>query len=75
MGIYPADWMKDIDGMKSATNSKEISAVAQRNRQIMTKALLATGFINYPTEYWHWSYGDRYWAFHTKAPYAIYNTI
>jgi D-alanyl-D-alanine dipeptidase len=23
----------------------------------------ATGFVNYPTEWWHWSYGDRYWAY------------
>ncbi|ABX41733.1 hypothetical protein Cphy_1358 [Lachnoclostridium phytofermentans ISDg] len=21
------------------------------------------GFVNYPTEWWHWSYGGCYWAF------------
>ena len=29
----------------------------------MSRALSTAGFVNYPTEYWHWSYGDRYWAF------------
>jgi len=28
--------------------------------------------VNYPTEWWHWSYGDRYWAFVTGAPHALY---
>jgi D-alanyl-D-alanine dipeptidase len=27
---------------------------------------------NYPTEWWHWSSGDRYWALITKADNAIY---
>jgi hypothetical protein len=32
----------------------------------------SAGFINYSTEWWHWSYGDRYWALITKADSAIY---
>jgi hypothetical protein len=28
--------------------------------------------INYPTEWWHYSYGDRYWAYHQNQPHAIY---
>jgi len=32
------------------------------------------GFINYPTEWWHFSYGDRYWAYHQQASYAIYGS-
>jgi D-alanyl-D-alanine dipeptidase len=31
-------------------------------------------FINYPGEWWHWSYGDKYWAF-IKGKDAIYNQI
>jgi D-alanyl-D-alanine dipeptidase len=30
------------------------------------------GFVNYPTEWWHWSYGDRYWTFVVGAPQARY---
>jgi zinc D-Ala-D-Ala dipeptidase len=32
----------------------------------------AGGFINYPQEWWHWSYGDRYWAFQTSAEATLY---
>ncbi len=34
----------------------------------------AAGLVNYPTEWWHWSYGDRYWAMATGAPGAIYGS-
>ena len=41
----------------------------------MSHALVNVGFVNYPTEYWHWSYGDKYWAFIKKQPFAIYDSI
>ncbi|SED95789.1 D-ala-D-ala dipeptidase [Streptomyces sp. TLI_105] len=34
--------------------------------------LTSTGLVNYPTEWWHWSYGDRYWAPATGAATAPY---
>lgn len=73
MGIHPKDWMADEGGVLSLTASHIISPEAQKNRQIMAKALNAEGFVNYPTEYWHWSYGDRYWAFITQHPHALYD--
>lgn len=72
MGIHPKDWMQDAGGVLSLTASEHISAVAKKNRQIMSDALNAVGFVNYPTEYWHWSYGDRYWAYVTGHHQAIY---
>ena len=75
MGIHPKDWMQDLDGKTSQTDSPKISSKAQRHRAIMSKALSAVGFINYPTEYWHWSFGDLYWAYHTKNPTAIYGGL
>ncbi len=52
-----------------------ISVEARNNREIMRKALLATGFVNYPGAFWHWSYGDRRWAFLTHAKHSIYGPI
>ncbi|VEH85739.1 D-alanyl-D-alanine dipeptidase (plasmid) [Legionella adelaidensis] len=75
MGIHPKDWMKDKDGELSLTGSSAISETARKNRQLMIKALTEAGFTNYPTEYWHWSYGDRYWAFSNNKPFAIYGSI
>lgn len=75
MGIHPADWIEDKDGAVSATNSKIISTAAQQYRQIMSQVLQAVGFVNYPTEYWHWSYGDRYWAYQSGQDHAIYGAL
>ncbi|WP_033281980.1 M15 family metallopeptidase [Streptomyces sp. NRRL F-525] len=54
------------------TGAPGISAEARANRALMSWALGATGFVNYPTEWWHWSYGDRYWALLRRAPAARY---
>lgn len=53
-------------------NASGLSAQALRNRDFLARAMSGVGFINYPTEWWHWSYGDRYWALITKADSAIY---
>lgn len=75
MGLHPKDWMDDVDGTLSLTHNDTISKQAKHNRQIMNHVLQSVGFANYPTEFWHWSYGDRYWAFQTKQSHAIYGTI
>ena len=51
-----------------------VSVEARSNRTVMAKAL-GVGLVNYPTEWWHWSYGDRYWATATGAPAAIYGPL
>jgi len=57
------------------TLAENISDIARKNRKILINTLSNTGFVNYPAEWWHWSYGDRYWAYHTGASYAFYNAI
>ena len=57
------------------TESPLISALARQNRTILGTALSAVGFVNYPGEYWHWSYGDRRWAFVLKSEYSIYGPV
>jgi zinc D-Ala-D-Ala dipeptidase len=47
----------------------------QKNRSIMFTALKKAGFSNYPKEYWHWSYGDIWWAKRNKKKTAIYGVI
>ena len=75
MGLLLGDWMQDIDGSISETASSKISEVARKNRDIMSSVLTAVGFVNYTGEYWHWSYGDRYWAYHVGAQEALYGTV
>lgn len=54
------------------TGADNITAEAGANRAVLGKALGAVGLVNYPTEWWHWSFGDRYWALMTGAPAALY---
>ncbi|WP_326954540.1 M15 family metallopeptidase [Amycolatopsis sp. NBC_01286] len=39
---------------------------------LLIGAMSAGGFVNYPSEWWHWSYGDRYWALATETAHAPY---
>ncbi|MGW0475786.1 M15 family metallopeptidase [Streptomyces coeruleorubidus] len=54
------------------TNAPGIPPRARDNRRLLGDALTAAGLVNYPTEWWHWSYGDRYWALVTGAEHAVY---
>ncbi|POZ62065.1 M15 family metallopeptidase [Chromobacterium alticapitis] len=57
------------------TDCAAISAQARANRDILINAMRAAGFVNYPSEWWHWSHGDRYWAAVTCAPAALYAAV
>ncbi|MER0241141.1 M15 family metallopeptidase [Streptomyces sp. HSW2009] len=54
------------------TQADNITPEARAHRDILSTALTTAGLVNYPTEWWHWSYGDRYWALATGAPAARY---
>src|ERR1700722_20299288 len=62
-------------GGASFTDADSISAAARANRDLLGRALASAGLVNYPTEWWHWSYGDRYWALGTGAAAACYAPI
>ena len=53
------------------TQAAHITDEARANRGLLGGVLTASGLVNYPTEWWHWSYGDRYWALATGAPAAL----
>jgi D-alanyl-D-alanine dipeptidase len=52
-----------------------IGADAHANRDLLAGVLEGAGLVNYPTEWWHWSYGDRYWALRAGAAAAIYGAV
>jgi D-alanyl-D-alanine dipeptidase len=57
----------------SYTSATTIPDEATINRAVLGSALEVVGFTNYPTTWWHWSYGDRYWAAVRKTV-AIYGS-
>lgn len=54
------------------TAAENVSETGKTNRAILINAMTKAGFINYPTEWWHWSYGDRYWAYTLGKPTALF---
>ena len=64
--------VNDTDTTACHTAASEIDERARENRRLLSTALCAAGLINYPSEWWHWSYGDRYWAYATGAETARY---
>ncbi len=52
-----------------------IGADARAHRELLQRVLGAHGLVNYPTEWWHWSLGDRYWALTTGAGHASYGPV
>ncbi len=59
---------------KSRTDYRKISRKAKNNRAMLIGVMSKVGFVNYPLEWWHWSFGDRYWAAVNKT-YSIYGAI
>ncbi len=55
--------------------SPNVVGTARANRDLLAGVLTASGLVNYPTEWWHWSYGDRYWAHATGASHARYAAV
>lgn len=67
----PVDSIQD----RSQTWSDEVTSDQRKNRLLLYSAMISLGFINLPTEWWHYSYGDQYWAAFYEKPYAIYNSL
>ena len=53
----------------------DVDRTARHNRTVLADALTGAGLVNYPTEWWHWSYGDRYWCHRTGAAQAPYGPV
>ena len=68
----PIDATPEQSGGRCYSASRDISADARAHRLLLARVLGSVGLVNYPTEWWHWSFGDRYWALATSAPHAIY---
>ncbi len=70
MGSFVRDFSSN-----ARSDNTNLSAEALKNRQILDKALTGVGLVNYPPEWWHYSFGDRLWARLTKSDLAIFASI
>jgi D-alanyl-D-alanine dipeptidase len=57
------------------TDAPGLTVEQRENRTVLVAALEGVGLVNYPTEWWHWSYGERYWALLSGAKAARYGPV
>lgn len=71
----PVNASPEESGGRCYTAHPDVVGEARANRRILAGVLAGAGLVNYPTEWWHWSYGDRYWAMETGAAEALFDTV
>lgn len=74
MGMVLKDWIS-VDPELCLSHCESLDRMAQQNCNILFDVMSAHEFVNYPNEWWHFSYGDRYWAYHKNQAHAIYGPV
>lgn len=54
---------------------KKLPTNIAQNRIILYQAMTKSGFSNLPSEWWHFSFGDWWWAKRTGAKKTLYDKI
>lgn len=62
-------------GKKVHTQSSLVSSEQKNNRKMLFELMTNVGFVNYPLEWWHYSYGDRTWAAYSEQEECFYGPI
>lgn len=62
-------------GEKVHTDNPLITEKQRENRRILYAVMTESGFVNYPLEWWHYSYGDRMWAAYMNRTDCFYGPI
>ncbi|MFA5136384.1 MAG: M15 family metallopeptidase [Patescibacteria group bacterium] len=65
----------DYQNLKYYVFSDEITNEQMKYRKLLRKIMMEAGFAPYDGEWWHFSYGDREWAFYYKKPCAVYEQL
>ena len=60
---------------QTRTKTRIVNSEIKKNRQMLLSCMKEAGFVNYPEEWWHYSYGDALWAAYSREKKAFYSTI
>lgn len=60
---------------QSSTLTENVTIAQSKNRKMLLEAASKVGLVNYGYEWWHYSYGDRSWAYFEKKEKAQYGLI
>lgn len=65
----------DFSTKKSYVYWPRINTTAKTMRMLLRDCMLSAEFAPYDGEWWHFSYGDREWAYYYQKPQAIYDQM
>lgn len=65
----------DYSTTKCYYENEEITEEQMNNRKLLRKTMMSEGFAPYDGEWWHFSYGDKEWAFYYNKEKALYNQV
>ena len=63
------------DAKKMETFASGLTPQQRKNRKILLDAMISAGFTPFYGEWWHFSYGDREWAWQQGKKQAIYAPV
>lgn len=66
-----------VDAIDDRANTwhSDLTEIQKNNRLMLWQAMTDEGFVNLASEWWHYSYGDSYWAAFHDMPHALYASI
>jgi D-alanyl-D-alanine dipeptidase len=67
--IAHTDW---FESASVSSNESYSDQEARANRRLLYWLMIEAGFVNYPNEWWHYSWGDQMWACFTNRDAALY---
>lgn len=57
------------------TNAHATDQEVRERRKVLLSTMRKFGFVNYPNEWWHYSYGDRMWAAYSLRNACLYDVL
>lgn len=68
------DYSNLKNGNQENANQDNNAARIRENRRLLYMVMTKAGFTNLPSEWWHYDYGDRFWAYYNGKP-ALYRGV
>jgi len=65
----------DFDSKDCYVFSSNISKIGANNRALLREIMTSVGFAPFDGEWWHFSYGDKEWAYYYKHKKSIYQQL
>ncbi len=63
------------DDLSWTWNIENLTKAQAENRKFLTETMLKYSFANLASEWWHYSYGDQYWALFYNQNECLYNSV